>query len=121
MPERLALLDNRLQTKLHILSPFDNMVIQRKRLKELFNYDYQIECYVPAVKRRYGYFCLPILYGSELVGRIDCKAHRKERVLKVNALFQEKDIKNKEKYTAHLQQALIEFAAFNECDEVILK
>ena len=121
LPERLALLNNRLQKKLHILSPFDNMLIQRKRLKELFDYDYQIECYVPAAKRRYGYFCLPLLYGDELVGRIDCKAYRKERVLKVNALFQEKPIKNHEKYQADLQQALIEFAAFNQCDEVVLK
>ncbi|MCF6319220.1 MAG: winged helix DNA-binding domain-containing protein [Proteobacteria bacterium] len=119
LPERLTLLDNRLQTKLHILSPFDNMVIQRKRLKELFDYDYQIECYVPAAKRRFGYFCLPILFGNELVGRVDCKAHRKQRVLKVNALFQEKKIKNKDKYQVKLQQALIEFATFNQCDEVV--
>lgn len=119
LPERLILLNTRLQRKVHILSPFDNLVIQRKRLKELFDYDYQIECYVPASKRRFGYFCLPILYGSELVGRIDCKAHRNERVLKINAVFQEKVIKNNEKYQAHLQQSLIEFATFNQCDEVV--
>jgi uncharacterized protein YcaQ len=119
LPERLAFLNKRLQRKVHILSPFDNMVIQRKRLKELFDYDYQIECYVPAAKRKYGYFCLPILYGNELVGRIDCKAHRKEKVLKVNALFQEKPIKNNDKYHTSLQQTLNEFAAFNQCDEVV--
>ena len=121
LPERLTLLDNRLQKKIHILSPFDNMVIQRKRLTELFDYDYQIECYVPAVKRKFGYFCLPVLYGNELVGRIDCKAHRKDRVLKVNAIFQEKAIKDNEKYQTHLQQALIGFAIFNQCDEVVFE
>jgi uncharacterized protein YcaQ len=119
LPERLKVLNQRLQRKVHILSPFDNMLIQRKRLKELFNYDYQIECYVPESKRKYGYFCLPLLYGCDLVGRIDCKAHRKERVLKVNALFQEKEIKDTEKYQTKLQQALTEFAAFNQCDEVV--
>jgi uncharacterized protein YcaQ len=103
----------------HILSPFDNLVIQRKRLKQLFNFDYQIECYVPEAKRKFGYFCLPILYGSELVGRIDCKAHRKQRCLKVNAIFQEKPIKDKVKYQNNLKQALTEFAAFNQCDEVV--
>ena len=116
---QLNLLNQRLQRKVHILSPFDNMLIQRKRLKELFDYDYQIECYVPASKRKFGYFCLPILYGNDLVGRIDCKAHRKERVLKVNAFFQEKEIKDAKKYQTQLQQALTEFAVFNQCDEVV--
>ena len=119
LPDRLSLLNNRIHKKVHILSPFDNMVIQRKRLKELFDYDYQIECYVPAAKRKFGYFCLPILYGDELVGRIDCKAFRKERVLKINSVFQEKTIKNTEKYQAQLQIALEEFAQFNQCDEVV--
>jgi uncharacterized protein YcaQ len=119
LSERLALLNKRLQRKVHILSPFDNLVIQRKRLKELFDYEYQIECYVPAAKRKFGYFCLPILYGNELVGRIDCKAHRKERVLKVNAVFQESGIINNDKYQLELNQALNEFAAFNQCDEVV--
>lgn len=119
LPERLELLKYRLQKKVHILSPFDNLVIQRKRLKELFDYDYQIECYVPKAKRKFGYFCLPILFGNELVGRIDCKAFRKERILKVNAVFQEKGIKDMDKYQYDLQQALTEFAKFNECDEVV--
>ncbi|MFL1454263.1 DNA glycosylase AlkZ-like family protein [Marinobacter sp. GN3S48] len=60
-----------------ILSPFDNSVIQRERLKALFQYDYQLECYVPAAKRQYGYFCLPLLYRDEFIGRMDCKAHPK--------------------------------------------
>jgi uncharacterized protein YcaQ len=119
LPERLSLLKTRQKRKVHILSPFDNLVIQRKRLKEIFDYDYQIECYVPAAKRKYGYFCLPILYGNERVGRIDCKAHRKERVLKVNAVFQEKEIKDIKKYQTELQKALSNFAVFNECDKVV--
>ena len=119
LPERLKLLEKRPNHTVHILSPFDNMVIQRKRLNELFDYDYQIECYVPAAKRRFGYFCLPILYGNELVGRIDCKAHRKERVLVVKAVFQEKTIKDRDKYQQGLKHALTDFATFNQCDEVL--
>ena len=121
LPERLSLLNQRLNKTVHILSPFDNMLIQRKRLIDIFDYDYKIECYVPTAKRQFGYFCLPILYGNELVGRIDCKAHRKQRVLMVNAQFQEKTIKNQDKYQQDLYSAIIEFAAFNQCDEVVYK
>src|SRR6185503_1909469 len=54
-----------------ILSPFDNLVIQRRRLQKLFGFDYQIECYVPEPKRKYGYFVLPVLWGDRLAARID--------------------------------------------------
>jgi uncharacterized protein YcaQ len=60
----------------HILSPFDNIIIQRKRLKTLFDFDYVIECYVPAPKRKFGYYVLPVLYGDKFIGRIDAKADR---------------------------------------------
>lgn len=118
LPKSLSLLNNRLMKQVHILSPFDNLVIQRKRLKELFDYDYQIECYVPASKRKFGYFCLPILYGGEFVGRIDCKAYRKQKVLQINTIYQEKKIKNKEQYQDKLNQSLQKFAEFNQCEEL---
>ena len=63
----------RLTSRMLIISPFDNSVIQRERLKALFQFDYQIECYVSAAKRQYGYFCLPLLYRNEFIGRMDCK------------------------------------------------
>ena len=56
----------RLATLAHILSPFDNLVIQRQRAADVFGFDYTIECYVPAAKRRYGYFALPLLYRDRL-------------------------------------------------------
>lgn len=69
-----------------ILSPFDNLLIQRKRTQQLFDFDYQIECYVPESKRQYGYFCLPLLWGSEFVGRMDAKIERKNGVLQIQHL-----------------------------------
>jgi len=99
-----------------ILSPFDNCVIQRARLKNLFDYDYTIECYVPEPKRKYGYFCLPVLYGDTFVGRIDCKAERTEQILYVKAMFYEK--KPTAVLKAEVKKGLQNFAAFNGCMEV---
>ena len=65
--------------KLLLLSPFDNLTIQRKRLLELFDFDYTIECYVPEAKRKVGYFSLPILWGTDFIGQIDLKANRKTK------------------------------------------
>lgn len=85
----VCLLDERtprLTREVRILSPFDNSVIQRERLADLFGFDYQIECYVPEAKRKFGYFCLPILWGDRFVGRMDCKAHRAKNGLEVKSL-----------------------------------
>jgi uncharacterized protein YcaQ len=60
----------------HILSPFDPLIIQRKRLRLLFGYDHVFEAYVPKAKRRFGYFALPVLVGDEIVAAIDLKTDR---------------------------------------------
>ena len=115
--ESLDLLSKPLsRTQLKILSPFDNLVIQRKRIQQLFGYDYQIECYVPAKKRKYGYFCLPLLWNAELVGRMDCKADRQTSAFVVRKLFVEKQIKNPEKFVEALLKELKRFMAFNGCN-----
>jgi uncharacterized protein YcaQ len=57
-----------------LLSPFDRLMHDRKRTIELFEFDYQLEMYMPAAKRRWGYFALPILYGDRLVGKLDATA-----------------------------------------------
>jgi uncharacterized protein len=65
----------------HILSPFDPLIIQRKRLQLLFDYDHRFEAYVPKEKRVLGYFALPVLVGDEIIAAIDLKTDRKEQAL----------------------------------------
>jgi uncharacterized protein YcaQ len=72
-----------------LLSPFDPLIWDRARTKALFNFDYVIECYLPAAKRRYGYYTLPILSCGELVGRLDAKAHRKLGIFEIKAIYLE--------------------------------
>lgn len=110
----------RLSNRMVILSPFDNSVIQRERLKTLFNYDYQIECYVPAAKRQYGYFCLPLLYRDAFVGRMDCKAHRKEKLLEIKALHFEPHSFDDEQLLTAFATAISKFCQFQGCDQVSL-
>jgi len=107
----------RLDNKLKILSPFDNAVIQRKRLIDLFGFDYQLECYVPAPKRKYGYLALPLLYKGGFVGRMDCKAHRAEKVLEVKGVFFE-DGQDTREINVALEKALTDFARFQGCESV---
>ena len=72
-----------------LLSPFDRLIHDRKRTGDLFEFDYQLEMYKPAAKRRWGYFALPILYGDRLVGKLDATADRKAGVLRVAAVHQD--------------------------------
>lgn len=115
----------RLNNLLTILSPFDNSVIQRDRLKALFNFDYQIECYVPAAKRQYGYFSLPLLYRDEFIGRMDCKAHRKDRHLELKSLHLEAGADkipnfDQKVFSKAFVLAVESFRDFQQCDTVSL-
>lgn len=94
-----------------LLSPFDSLIWDRERTRRLFNFNFSIECYLPAAKRKYGYFLIPILHNGELIGRIDAKAHRKEGVFEVKSLYLEPDVKP----TKNLANALV--SAFQSCAE----
>jgi len=72
-----------------LLSPFDRLVHDRRRAMELFGFDYQLEMYKPAAKRRWGYFALPVLYGDRLVGKLDATADRDAGVLRVGAIHRD--------------------------------
>jgi uncharacterized protein len=80
-PETLDAVPSPAREMTHILSPFDPLIIQRKRLQLLFGYDHRFEAYVPKPKRVFGYFALPVLVGDEIVAAIDLKADRENRAL----------------------------------------
>lgn len=105
--------------EVHILSPFDNLVIQRKRLSRLFGYDYQIECYVPEAKRKFGYFCLPVLRGAAFLGRLDAKADRAAGSLRIESFHWEPSVKARARHSGAVRTAIEKFALFNACPKVI--
>jgi len=115
---KAALRSGSTQRSLHILSPFDSMAGNRHRLRRLFNFDYTIECYVPGPKRKYGYFCLPIVWGDRFIGRLDSKAERAEKRYVVHQLYLEPDVVVDEALLTALRTRLQDFAAFNGCDHV---
>jgi uncharacterized protein YcaQ len=82
-PETLETPGQRDAGLVHLLSPFDPLVIQRKRLQILFGYEHRFEAYVPKEKRVFGYFALPVLLGDEIVAALDLKADRERRKLLV--------------------------------------
>ncbi len=88
-PEALAASAQPFEGRCAFLSPFDRLVYDRDRALDLFGFDYVLEMYKPAAKRRWGYFALPIVVGDRLVGKLDAKADRKAGVLRVNAVHED--------------------------------
>ena len=97
-----------------ILSPFDILNVFRRRLKDFFDFEYQVECFVPEPKRKFGYFSLPILAGDAFVARMDAKANRKEGVLTIHNLHFE-NVTLTQALTDKLVEAINAFAKFNTC------
>ncbi|WP_379090751.1 DNA glycosylase AlkZ-like family protein [Pedobacter sp. UC225_65] len=110
-------LDVELSGDVFILSPFDVLNVFRHRLRDFFGFDYQIECFVPAPKRLYGYFSLPILAGETFIARMDAKADRKHKVLIVHNIHFE-DVELSEEVIEKFSTALKAFVAFNKCHDI---
>jgi hypothetical protein len=119
LPHSLELLEKPLlRSRVKILSPFDNFVIQRKRIQELFDFHYILECYTPKEKRKYGYFLLPVLWDGELVARMDCNADTKTKVLHINHLAIEPKLKKTDAFFNSLRKELSSFMVFNACKDI---
>ena len=120
-PERLATRAAPAGARAALLSPFDNLVIHRDRVQSVFDFDYQIECYVNEKHRRYGYYSLPIIYRDQLIGRADCKAHRREGRFEIKHLHFEADADPaRDDFLPALADAFHRYAQFNGCSEITL-
>ena len=78
LPETLESAGEQASRLVHILSPFDPLIIQRKRTQLFFDYEHRFEAYVPKEKRLFGYFALPVLVGDDIVAALDLKTDRKK-------------------------------------------
>ncbi len=124
--EDRALLDkaiaNRLRaTRTSLLSPFDPLVWDRARASAMFGFDYTIECYTPAAKRRYGYYALPILHRGRLVGRLDAKAHRSDGVFEVRVVHLEDGVDGDARLAAALAGAIRDCAHWHATPAVVIR
>lgn len=98
------------QPRTTLLSPFDNLICDRKRTELLWDFDYRIEIYVPASKRQYGYYVLPVLHGERLIGRISPKMDYKRHILTIDGVYAEPDAPRDAATTTAVRQALHELA-----------
>lgn len=103
-----------------LLSPFDPLVWDRARALAMFDFEYTIECYTPAAKRRYGYFVLPILHRGQLIGRLDAKAHRGDGLFEIKALFLESGVAPTPALVQAVAKAIVDTARWHGTPEIRL-
>jgi len=103
-------LEGEFEGRTALLSPFDRLVHDRVRAQELFDFEYTLEMYKPAAKRRWGYFALPVLHDDRLVGKVDAAADRKTSVLRVHAIHE--DVKFTRGMTKAVQTELEDLASW---------
>jgi uncharacterized protein YcaQ len=115
-PDALYRLDHDVAGRTALLSPFDRLVYDRVRAVELFDFEYTLEMYKPAAKRRWGYFALPVLHHDRLVGKVDAKADRKASVLQVFAVHE--DVRFTKAMTAAVHAELDDLATWLGLEKV---
>jgi len=118
-PETLeALPDPMAGKRVRVLSPFDPALRDRKRAERLFGFHYRIEIFVPAAKRRYGYYVFPVMEGDRLIGRIDMKAERDSGCLSVSAFWPERGVRMGTGRVARLEAELDRVRRIGRCERV---
>ncbi|MUT68750.1 winged helix-turn-helix domain-containing protein [Paenibacillus sp. NEAU-GSW1] len=108
-------------SEITFLPPLDNLLWSRKRLEDLFDFEYRWEIYTPAVKRKYGYYAMPILAGDRIIGRMDPRLNNKERLLTVELLHFEPGIRITAQLLNKVKKAIESFAQANGADQVTYK
>ena len=104
-----------LKPRLEFLAPLDPMLWDRKLIEAVWGYRYSWEIYTPVVKRKYGYYVLPVLWGDRLIGRIEPKADRKAKSLTVQNVWLEPGVRRTKKLSGQIDRAVQRLARFNGC------
>ncbi len=105
--------------RVRFLSPFDPMIRERHRTQRLFGFDYRFEAFVPAKKRIYGYYVLPMLERDRLVGRIELKAHRDRGDLEIRGLWMEPGMRPSKARTAKIEAEIERWLAFTGMERLV--
>ena len=108
-----------IKARCEFLAPLDPMMWDRKLVEALFGFSYTWEIYTPAVKRKYGYYVLPILSGDRFIGRIELAADRKKDTLIFKNLWYEDGIRQTKKLENAINQSVRRMAKFNQCSEIL--
>ncbi|MNT32575.1 hypothetical protein D3C72_1684670 [compost metagenome] len=103
------------ELRCELIAPLDNLIWDRKLINKLFGFDYTWEIYTPALKRKFGYYVLPLLYGESFVGRAEVIAERKTGTLVVKNIWYENGIKSTKQLRIALNECFQKFALFNGC------
>jgi uncharacterized protein YcaQ len=123
LSEDLAVLEEvqtnpKLKSRMELIAALDNMMWDRKLIKELFGFEYKWEIYTPAEQRKYGYYVLPIIFGEEFIGRTEVIADSKKKILVVKNIWFEKNIKPTKKLYEELDRCYKRFMKFNLMNEI---
>jgi uncharacterized protein YcaQ len=112
--------ENQVDGDIRLLAPFDPALRDRHRTRRLFNFDYTLEAFVPARKRRYGYYVLPMLEGDALIGRLDPKFHRERGTVEVRGLWLEPRVKPTKARKRKIDAAVERLAEFVGASSIIM-
>ena len=111
--------DERFTPRCELIAPLDCMLWDRKLIRALFDFEYTWEIYTPAVKRKYGYYVLPMIYGERFAGRVEAVADRKAGALIIRHVWLEDGVRETKALDAAMARCFARFARFNDCREVI--
>ena len=114
----LVLCNEEFESRTEFIAALDNMIWDRKLIKEIFDFDYKWEIYTPIVKRKYSYYVLPILFGDKFIGRIEIINDRKLKQLIVKNIWYEDYIDNPERFKDNIYECLKRFSEFNQCESI---
>ena len=105
-----------LKPRMSFLAPLDPLMWDKDMILAIWDFRYSWEIYTPAIRRKYGYYTLPILYGDKFVGRIEAIPDRKDHILYVKGLWWEDGVRQTKKLNEDLNKTLLKFSEFNDCE-----